>query len=68
MQTNEKAVAVNSDTVHVSPGATVAEVKAKAGLPKNAKAYDPQSGNLLPDNAPAPTGWALSRTSSRAKL
>ena len=54
MQTNEKSVTINSETVQVSPQATVAEVKAKAGLPKNAKAYDPQSGSLLSDNVLAP--------------
>lgn len=54
MQTIEKPVTVNSETVQVSPQATVAEVKAKAGLPTNAKAYDPQSGNLLSDDARAP--------------
>ena len=54
MQTTEKSVSVNSETVQVSPQATIAEVKAKAGLPKNAKAYDPQSGSLLSDNDLAP--------------
>ena len=54
MQTNEKSVTINSETVQVSPQATVAEVKAKDGLPKNAKAYDPQSGSLLSDNVLAP--------------
>ncbi len=54
MNNQEKSVSVNSETFHVSPNATVAEVKAKAGLPKNAKAYDPASGDLLQDNAPAP--------------
>ena len=54
MQTTEKSVSVNSETVQVSPQATIAEVKAKAGLPKNAKAYDPQSGSLLNDNDFAP--------------
>ena len=54
MNNTQKSVAVNSDAVQVSQGATVAEVKAKAGLPKNAKAYDPRSGDLLADNVAAP--------------
>ena len=44
----------DNELVEVSSRATIAEVKQKAGLPRNAKAYDPQSGMLLNDGAAAP--------------
>jgi len=58
MAANEKTIQVDNKPVDVSEDATLAEVIEKVGLPKNVKAYDVASGDLLDkaDKAPARIG------------
>ncbi len=52
---NERIVKVDGKPIKVSEGATVAEVREKAGLPSRRQLYDVKTGNLLLDPAaPAP--------------
>ena len=51
---DEKTIQVDDKPVEVSEDATIAEAIEKAGLPKNVKAYDVESGELLDRSAKAP--------------
>ena len=50
----ERTIQVDDKSVEVSEDATIAEAMEKAGLPKNVKAYDVESGELLDRGAKAP--------------
>ena len=50
----EKTIVVDNKPVEVSEDATIAEAIEKAGLPKNVKAYDVESGDLLKSSDKAP--------------
>jgi sulfur carrier protein ThiS len=54
----EKTIVVDNKPVEISEDGTVAEAIEKAGLPKNVKAYDVESGDLLnsTDKAPSKIG------------
>jgi hypothetical protein len=50
----DKTVQIDNKPVEVSEDATIAEAIEKAGLPKNVKAYDVESGDLLDSGMKAP--------------